>query len=516
MRNKTIARGFSRAVTTLAAAALAAGVIILAPASTQAGPISHTTQTATLNPSVLAPAAHAAQHALNDTHEKMISPDDGAWQARHNLNAAQYQTEYDSLSRQGYRLVQVSGYSVNNDTRFAAIWDKSNGPPQQARHNLNAAQYQTEFDSLGADGYRLVQVSGYSVNNDARFAAIWNKVPGPRKRPLAVVLCKFTDQQAEPHNVAYYQDMFSETGAGRHGVFDFWKNVSYGNLDLAGTVVKGWYTADKTAAEFNVLGRPAQINVCASKATKDIDFNKFAGVVVLTNHTKFNGPLFGGKGPTVIAGTTYAKLGDMAAEEDQVLSAIMHESGHAFGLDHSRRVTQLPGQDDYGDTYDIMSCLGCSMTPSYEGAAVYQATGGPGLNVVQLDSAGWMPADRVLTFDNNSCMQRSLPMAAVNHPEAPGSLEVRIPAAVPITKIGSSTTSDYYTVELRSKSGWDAGIPTDAFILHLRGKDNFSYWVDKAGGLTTGAQYVDAPQRTSITVTSIDPKAHTGVITVGC
>src|SRR5258705_7302067 len=122
------------------------------------------------------------------------------------------------------------------------------------------------------------------------------------KQPLVVVLCKFTDQTDEPRNVQYFQDLFSETGAGESNVFDFWRDVSYGNLDLTGTVVKGWYTAPKTAAQFNVLSRPDQIDTCATQADNEVDFSKFAGVVVLTNHTNFNGPLFGGGPPTPING----------------------------------------------------------------------------------------------------------------------------------------------------------------------------------------------------------------------
>jgi hypothetical protein len=331
------------------------------------------------------------------------------------------------------------------------------------------------------------------------------------KQPLAVVLCKFKDQQNEPQAVSYYQDMFSESGAGKNGVFDFWKTVSYGNLDLTGTVVKGWYTADKTVAEFNVLPRREQIDVCASKATADINFNNFAGVVVLTNHTNLNGPLFGAGPPTTIAGTTYARLGLMAAEEDQQLNGILHETGHAFGLNHSRRVSQIPDQDDYGDRYDVMSCLGCEGTTKNS----YQGEGGPGLNAVQLATAGWLRDDRVLRdFTTDACTQRTVQMAALNHPEASGYLQARIPAAVPIKKISTSTTSDYYSIELRSKSGWDEGIPADTFLLHLKGQDNYSYWVDQAGALTAGRQYVDAERKAYVAVNSIDPQAHTGVVTL--
>ncbi|WP_433434873.1 choice-of-anchor P family protein [Nonomuraea sp. CA-141351] len=352
-------------------------------------------------------------------------------------------------------------------------------------------------------------------------AAIW-AVPSPARaisgnRPLAVVLCKFTDQQAEPHDAAYYEDMFSQSGAGKKGVFDYWKDVSYGNLDLTGTVVKGWYTADKTAAEFNVLDRVSQIDVCASKADPDIAFEDFAGVVVLTNHTNLNGPLFGGAPPTRIGGKTYPALGRMAAEEDQALSGILHETGHSFGLDHSRKLST--STSDYNDMYDVMSCFRCYRTPNYS----YQGDGGPGLNAVMLDVAQWLPPNRVTTFDNSQCRQQTYTVAALNHPEAGGPLELRIPASVTIPNAAdasgqttSTTTSDYYTVELRSKSAWDQGIPQDVFVLHLKGKDNISYWVDAAGGMTAGRVYADAAQKAYVAVNSIDPTpASTGVVTLG-
>ena len=46
--------------------------------------------------------------------------------------------------------------------RFAAIWEQTGGPEWQARHGLTAAQYQLTFDQLGTQGYRLIDVSGYT------------------------------------------------------------------------------------------------------------------------------------------------------------------------------------------------------------------------------------------------------------------------------------------------------------------------------------------------------------------
>jgi hypothetical protein len=102
-----------------------------------------------------------------------------AWQARHGLTGDQYQAAFDDLAQQGYRLVHVSGYSVRGTARYAGIWEQSPGPEWQARHGMSGAEYQSTFDQLASQGYRLVQVCGYRVNVSVLFAAIWEKRIGP-------------------------------------------------------------------------------------------------------------------------------------------------------------------------------------------------------------------------------------------------------------------------------------------------------------------------------------------------
>jgi len=103
-----------------------------------------------------------------------------AWVARHGMNAQTYQQEFDSWASQGYCLTLVSSYSVANQARYAAIWEKKNCPAYVARHGLTSAEYQNEFDTLvGQQGYRLKLVSGYNVGGQVYYAAIWEKSPGP-------------------------------------------------------------------------------------------------------------------------------------------------------------------------------------------------------------------------------------------------------------------------------------------------------------------------------------------------
>jgi hypothetical protein len=98
-----------------------------------------------------------------------------AWQARHGLTSAQYQQTFDQLVAQGYRPTCVSGYAVNGQDRYAAIFEQRQSVPWQARHGLTAAQYQQTFDQLAAQGYRPVDVSGYEVNNQDFYAAIFEQ-----------------------------------------------------------------------------------------------------------------------------------------------------------------------------------------------------------------------------------------------------------------------------------------------------------------------------------------------------
>lgn len=101
------------------------------------------------------------------------------WTANHGLTPAQYQSRFDSLSKQGYRLVNVSGYERGGSVRYADLWVKGSGPAWVARHGLSNAEYQAVFNDLGKQGYRLTYVNGYAVGGQDRYAAIWEKRGGP-------------------------------------------------------------------------------------------------------------------------------------------------------------------------------------------------------------------------------------------------------------------------------------------------------------------------------------------------
>ncbi|HLP91727.1 MAG TPA: serine hydrolase [Nostocaceae cyanobacterium] len=101
------------------------------------------------------------------------TPNPPAWIARHRMTSNEYQTEFNKYISQGYRLVKVSGYSLNSQDRYAAIWEKSSSGIWAARHGMNSQEYQDEFDRYFYQGYRPIWVNGYTVNGQDKYAAIW-------------------------------------------------------------------------------------------------------------------------------------------------------------------------------------------------------------------------------------------------------------------------------------------------------------------------------------------------------
>jgi hypothetical protein len=139
-----------------------------------------------------------------------------AWQARHGLTAVQYQQTFDELAAQGFRPIRISGYVVDGQDRFAAIWEQRSGPPWQARHGLTAAQYQQAFDELAAQGFRLVDLSGYGSGGEDRYAAIWEQRSGPPWRARHG-LTSFRHQQDLQQQVAAGFRLVAVNGHNPHG-----------------------------------------------------------------------------------------------------------------------------------------------------------------------------------------------------------------------------------------------------------------------------------------------------------
>lgn len=97
----------------------------------------------------------------------------------HGMSAADYQTKFNTYTGDGYRLVWVNAYGVGNQAQFSAIWEKKGGSAYVTHHAMTAADYQAKFTTYTGQGYRLTQVSAYTLGTTDYYAAIWEKISGP-------------------------------------------------------------------------------------------------------------------------------------------------------------------------------------------------------------------------------------------------------------------------------------------------------------------------------------------------
>jgi hypothetical protein len=187
--------------------------------------------------------------------------------------------------------------------------------------------------------------------------------------------------------------------------------------------------------------------------------------------------------------------------------------GHIFGLDHSFDTSPRPclsgdGRPGaYCDKWDIMSVANVWTFNNAFGA------NGPGLNAPYLDKLGCVPANRIWTPPaSNPDFGGTVTLAALNHPEAHGSLMMKFPRSSGSNPSVNST----YTVEFRRKTGWDAGIPNDTVLIHEVRSDGLSYLQTTAPGpeFLPGSEFSFASRSLSLRVVKFDTDASTADILV--
>jgi hypothetical protein len=106
----------------------------------------------------------------------IFHPQDGtSWQAWHGMTSADYQARFDGMSREGYRLTNVTSYVSGKTVFYAAIFCKQAGPTMVAYHGATKADHQTQFDKITTEGFRPVNISIVSPDDNPLFTAFYHK-----------------------------------------------------------------------------------------------------------------------------------------------------------------------------------------------------------------------------------------------------------------------------------------------------------------------------------------------------
>src|SRR5262249_38467491 len=97
------------------------------------------------------------------------------FQAYHGVTGAQHQTNFNTFSAQGYRMISLSVYGDPGDARYAAVWVQRAGRAWVAVHGVDSAGYQSFFNNWTARGYVPVIISATGAINNTIFAAVFEQ-----------------------------------------------------------------------------------------------------------------------------------------------------------------------------------------------------------------------------------------------------------------------------------------------------------------------------------------------------
>ncbi len=316
--------------------------------------------------------------------------------------------------------------------------------------------------------------------------------------PLVTILCRFADAtDVTPHPVSYYEGLI---GSSHRNLDHYWREVSYGNINLTGSVVVGWYNLPRPRSYY-VYDRDGDGEEdydlkrleedCVAAGDADVFFPDFWGINLV-----FNQPI----GKVAGVGTNSYSLTKDGQEQLYGIMWLSQQKGHrGWAAEHemAHMLGLLHSSGPYDETYDS------------EWDVVSRGAGRAHTIAYHKDFLGWIPPARKYVAAPNTT--RTITLERLAQPGAEGYLMAQIP-------LGESDT-DFYTVEARLFAGYDKGIPGEAVIIHkvdtTRGDrlaqvvdvDNNGGPNDDGAMWTVGETFTDLARGIQV---SIDAKHATG------
>jgi M6 family metalloprotease-like protein len=299
----------------------------------------------------------------------------------------------------------------------------------------------------------VLRVTGLRVVGEPPSA--WSHAPPQLgSRPYAVLLCSFTDRPAEPRPPSFFEALM---GGGYPNMDHYYREMSGGRMDLAGTRVFGWFPVPRPHDAYFDSGTGGVLlyrlaDDCIAAADRHVDFASFSGIIL-----QFNGQLsrsgqgmaWGGSrvlaldGPERVWPVMWMPLW---AVEQSRYGIYAHEIGHTLGLPHSSG----PYEQTYDSSWDVMS------RPYLRWESGLNAWVPGGTIAFHKDLLGWLPDPRRVTLADAA----GAPVRLDAHTAPAGG------GGVLLVRIAIPGTPDFYTVEARRRAGYDRGLPGEAVILH--------------------------------------------------
>jgi M6 family metalloprotease-like protein len=267
-------------------------------------------------------------------------------------------------------------------------------------------------------------------------------------RPFVNILCRFADSTAiTPKPPSFFTGFFANT---RPGLDHYYRDISFGNIDLVGTQVVGWYNLPQPRSYYFTSDPPNFQRLaadCTAAADAVIDFTQFQGINLAFNQN-IGCCAWGGSQSLTLDGQSRAFPMTWMPPGGFIQSIFAHEMGHSFGWAHSANALGTT----YQNSWDVMS------KDRYNVAATADPVyGSVGQNTIayNLDKSGWIPPTRKYTAGIGTTA--TINLERLSQPGATGYLMAQIPV---------TGTTNFYTVEARYRTSYDLKLPNDAVVIH--------------------------------------------------
>lgn len=270
-------------------------------------------------------------------------------------------------------------------------------------------------------------------------------------QPWVTILCAFADFPTMPFSLSWYQGLMGTTYP---GMDHYWREQSYGLMDLTGSTVVGPYPLPEPRSGYFLadgsFDRTKANTDCTGVADADVDFTDFVGINQMFS-ANLDGFSWGGSRFITLDGVGKVyRVTWMAASHQGNSRVTGHEMGHGFGFPHSSG----PYSATYDSLWDVMSGGGvCNSTTRHP---TYGCLGDHTISFHK-DLGDWLPAGRKIAVPVGRPQVVVIERLA-DPPANSNFLMAKIP-------IGGSTTL-FYTVEVRKFVGYDTLLPGEAVLLH--------------------------------------------------
>jgi hypothetical protein len=94
---------------------------------------------------------------------------------QYGMNAADLYKWNADYTDQGYRAVRLNSYNWGDAPAYACIWVKDNGPQTILKHNLTLATLESCQEEYALEGYYLAELTGCRFSGEPTFSAIWEQ-----------------------------------------------------------------------------------------------------------------------------------------------------------------------------------------------------------------------------------------------------------------------------------------------------------------------------------------------------